>query len=283
MRIATVLTGALAAFLISLPVTGAEGNQTTAPPTLKIIHFDVGPGDFTLIIYENPKNEALNRTLLIDGATRSMARKVVIPGIVRERIKNLDYVIATQYGQPHFQGVKEVIRVIPMSGNGAVYTRDNVWTTKSDGSRVRNPPLNPGFEFSLGEKLTVKYLASGGMTDAIVAQVQQHQRDQSHDENSQEANTEASRSLAFKITFDNFQYFIGGDLTGGGQSGFGASPNLETLVARNAGRVDVLRVNNHGSPASSNAGFLSTLDPSVAIISAGQSESRNSQLAHTRA
>ncbi len=61
-----------------VPTRAADQNQQTAPPTLKIIHFNVGNGDATFVVVERGSTK---RTLLIDGGNWEMAGKVVIlPG-----------------------------------------------------------------------------------------------------------------------------------------------------------------------------------------------------------
>jgi beta-lactamase superfamily II metal-dependent hydrolase len=80
---------------------------------------------------------------------------------------------------------------------------------------------------------------------------------------------ENARSVALVITYGKFRYFIGGDLTGGGPTGWSGSPDIESRVAKDVGQVSVLRVNHHGSITSTNSVFLGTLNPTVAIISAG--------------
>jgi hypothetical protein len=80
---------------------------------------------------------------------------------------------------------------------------------------------------------------------------------------------ENARSVALIVRLGKFRYFIGGDLTGGGPSGWNSSPDIESRVAERIGAVAVLRVNHHGSVTSTNPVFLGALNPVVAIISAG--------------
>src|SRR5438270_12084507 len=82
-------------FAAEIPAQNAA--PATLPHTLKIVHFDVGLGDSTLIIYETPElkpPEPTRWTILIDGGSRAMARRIVIPGVIGEHIQELDYVIA---------------------------------------------------------------------------------------------------------------------------------------------------------------------------------------------
>jgi beta-lactamase superfamily II metal-dependent hydrolase len=87
------------------------------------------------------------------------------------------------------------------------------------------------------------------------------------------------KAWTLKISFRKFHYYIGGDLTGGGPSGWSAAPDIESHVAQYLGQVDVLRVNNQGSGTSTNQVFLAALNPKVAIISTGR-DAMNDRVFH---
>jgi hypothetical protein len=91
---------------------------------------------------------------------------------------------------------------------------------------------------------------------------------------------ENDASVALKLRYGGFDYFIGGDLTGGGRSGSKRTADVEGLVAAVVGDVDVLKVSHHGSTTSSNPTFLATLKPEVAIISVGTGGSNKSRYHH---
>ena len=87
-------------------------------------------------------------------------------------------------------------------------------------------------------------------------------------------------SISFVLSLGDFDMFIGGDLTGEtADSGYGAKyHDVETYLAPDIGEVDILRVNHHGSDHSTNAAFVSTLQPQVAVISVGNANTYG----HTR-
>jgi beta-lactamase superfamily II metal-dependent hydrolase len=74
-----------------------------------------------------------------------------------------------------------------------------------------------------------------------------------------------SFSIAMAVHFGTFDYFIGGDLPGGGNS----TTDIESQVASTVGDVDVLRVNHHGSNTASNSRFIKMLKPEQVVISVG--------------
>jgi len=73
-------------------------------------------------------------------------------------------------------------------------------------------------------------------------------------------------SIAFKLTYGEFDYFTGGDLVGVPDEGAPSWHDLETPVARVVGPVEVNELNHHGYLDSQNAFFLATLQPQVHII-----------------
>ena len=90
--------------------------------------------------------------------------------------------------------------------------------------------------------------------------------------------SENDLSVAFVISYGNFNMFVGGDTSGhNDRSSFKYSyHDTETCIAKDptivnlyGGTLDVLRVNHHGSSHSTNQVFLDMLDPTVSIVSVG--------------
>ena len=87
--------------------------------------------------------------------------------------------------------------------------------------------------------------------------------------------SENNCSLAFRLDYGGFSYFIGGDMAGVydapvagvSREGEPAWTELESAVAWVTGPVDVNAVNHHGTPDAANRFFLSILRPRVHILS----------------
>jgi beta-lactamase superfamily II metal-dependent hydrolase len=77
---------------------------------------------------------------------------------------------------------------------------------------------------------------------------------------------ENSLSCAIKITYGNFSYYTGGDLTGYPKPGRPAWHDLETPLAPVIGKTDVCVLNHHGYNNATNDFFIKTLVPRVFII-----------------
>lgn len=84
-------------------------------------------------------------------------------------------------------------------------------------------------------------------------------------------NTENEKSLSFLLTYNKFDFLISGDLTGrkhGGENAEVEAAVGEYIKSRNI-TVDILHVNHHGANNGSDSDFLESIQPTIAIISAG--------------
>jgi beta-lactamase superfamily II metal-dependent hydrolase len=77
---------------------------------------------------------------------------------------------------------------------------------------------------------------------------------------------ENTLSCALKITYGNFSYYTGGDVTGYPKPGRSAFHDVETPMARVIGEVDVCVVNHHGYNNATNDTFISTLKPRIFVV-----------------
>lgn len=76
-------------------------------------------------------------------------------------------------------------------------------------------------------------------------------------------------SCAIRITYGNFRYYNGGDLSGGNYTNYKSDErDMETPVAKVCGKVDVIKANHHGYYDTCNGFFLNTLSPHVVIVDA---------------
>lgn len=88
-------------------------------------------------------------------------------------------------------------------------------------------------------------------------------------------NTPNERSLAFLITFGDFDFLLSGDLIGrssGAENARVEEAVGEAIVAAGF-QVDILHVNHHGANNASSREFLEMIRPEIAIISAGNGNS----------
>ena len=72
-------------------------------------------------------------------------------------------------------------------------------------------------------------------------------------------------SMAFKVSYGDFDYYFGADNTGLQDSSVPKWFDVETALAASVGKVDAMVLNHHGNRDANNANFIGTLDPQVAI------------------
>ncbi|MGY0611262.1 ComEC/Rec2 family competence protein [Luteimonas sp. A501] len=83
--------------------------------------------------------------------------------------------------------------------------------------------------------------------------------------------TENTLSIAFRVTYGQFDYFTGGDLSSiDAETAFSPAPwkDVETPVGQASGPVDVMKANHHGSWDANSISFLAALRPRVIVVSA---------------
>ncbi len=87
-------------------------------------------------------------------------------------------------------------------------------------------------------------------------------------------------SLALLLSYGDFDYFTGGDMTG--QQGFGREPwfDVETPVSKAVGEVDALTLNHHGNRDATNENFLRALAPRVIVQQAWVSDQPGGEVFH---
>ncbi len=76
-------------------------------------------------------------------------------------------------------------------------------------------------------------------------------------------------SCSIRITYGNFKYYNGGDLSGGNWPSYKSNErDMETPMSKVCGKVDVAKANHHGYYETCNGAFLNNVSPDVLIIDA---------------
>ncbi|HET6201371.1 MAG TPA: MBL fold metallo-hydrolase [Planctomycetota bacterium] len=222
-------------------------------PTLKIYFLDVGQGDSTLIV------SPTGTSLLVDAGPEGEGTSTVVPFLLSHGVTTVNYALATHYHTDHIGGLDEVASALP--GPTTCYDRGLASTPSTTayanyasalaGARVS---IAPGTTIPLGGGVTVTCTnvngqIFGGPTVAVAG-------------TSQEEN---SRSVGLKVEFGSFDFWIGGDTTGGGNS----TADVETPLGSTIGNVEVIKASHHGSFTSSNAAFVAATQPDVSVFSCG--------------
>ncbi|MBD3234580.1 MAG: MBL fold metallo-hydrolase [candidate division Zixibacteria bacterium] len=225
-----------------------------------VIHcLNIGQGDCTLIQSPSGMN------IMVDSGPPS-SQWIVLNYLRNYNISHLEYIITTHYHADHIGGVNAIIEASDISVS-KVYDRG--WDYCSWSYENYYEPSVEDIRHTIVDG---QILDLGGGVEAKVVSVNGNEvlnepyRDAGCPPDNG-PNNENDFSVSLVIDYDDFQFFVGGDLSGLTN---GTYTDIETSVAPEVGDVEIYRVNHHGSYASSNQFFLNTTDPEVSVISVGQ-------------
>jgi beta-lactamase superfamily II metal-dependent hydrolase len=236
--------------------------------TARIYFVDIGQGAGTLIV------SPAGKTLLVDGGPPGGGTKI---GALLDTlgIATIDYTVLTHYHIDHDSGLMELLNAGRVAGiaydNGddpavqppgtstsSASTRGTYlnYVTATGHAGVTRQTITPGQVIDLGGGMKATCLAAAGhfLSGGSVAIT------------NDDLNSE---SISLLVEFNNFDFIISGDLTGGGSTSTAKTPDVETYVGQLAGDVDVAQINHHGSTTTSNQVYLSAVKAEVAVAQAG--------------
>ena len=248
---------------LSLLLLFAVFQQDSFSETLRIVHFNVGKGEATLVI--SPSGS----TILIDAGTETedpdIIAEMIADFLIAEGIESLTYTLATHFHLDHISAFTPLFEdhgFLPeIAFDRGAPGVDPAWTNCSSYREYINVVENHAVRDSIlagdiinlgsGVILTVIYSNGKFINSRTDNLLYQH-------------STENIRSTTILLEYHNFSYVIGGDLTGVGT----VYSDKETPVAGLIGDIDVFQVNHHGGNSSTNQNWLDVLRPEVGIVSA---------------
>lgn len=239
---------------------------------LKIHIINVQQG--TSIIAEGPGENG--KTLMFDFGKSSYASKELLPFLISEGFKEgtaFDYGVISHQDEDHYGGLELLtskgysFKELLDNGSTKGYPKKLEWPKKSNLITAK-----PGQSIKLGDGAEVLVVAvAGKMIDKYENKPSQ----------------ENDKSIVLLIRYGDFEFISAGDLGGGkGDSDCTGrktnQTNIESSVCKalyNEGLItshgyEVLHVNHHGSESSTNAHYMNTISPLVAIVSTGEGQSK---------
>jgi beta-lactamase superfamily II metal-dependent hydrolase len=233
------------ALALALAPTAALGQAVNGK--LQIHFMNVNQGDGALLI--SPGGE----TVLFDNGFRGYCDWPVsyMQGI---GVTQIDYHIASHYHDDHIGCTTEVLTEFPLKK--AAYDRGGTYSSQTF-TKYKQIIGTKRVTATAGTTITLDQGSANPVTIKIVA-LEGNGVPGADDEN--------DFSLAAVVRFGAFDAVIAGDLSG---VTTGHYTDIETSVAPLVGRVEVYKVNHHGSRYSSNEAWLEAIKPRIGVISAG--------------
>lgn len=204
---------------------------------MKIVFFDAGEGDCTLISTPNGKH------ILIDAGTE-YSRSTIVPYLNRNRINKIDYLIITHPHADHIGGLPYItanIRADTLVCTALTALNKNIKEVISDNDI-------PEKIVSAGNILTIENNIKLYFLNPPLKEIY------GSDDNAD--------CLVFKLKYKNFDALFTGDL----------NAKAEEYLVNKAGcflKSDLLKVPHHGSRTSSTPKFLIATLPYISVISCG--------------
>lgn len=220
---------------------------------LKIYCIDVDQGSSTLIVTPN------NKSILIDCGDDKTAESVYKIITDQAGLTSINYFVCTHYHGDHYGALDKLIKK-GITITDKFYDRNSQnWLSENRTNSTdykeykeyagsKRKYLRSGRKISIGEGVNVECIVANGRAKNETGSIEYPS-----DEN--------GYSLGLIITYNDFDFFITGDLTDE------VEPKLvEKRILKD---VDVYHVSHHGSETSSCINFLNTIKPEVCIISNG--------------
>jgi competence protein ComEC len=238
-RFLTLIATFIVALIAWVPATPILESKTSCEQCLSVSFLDVGQGDAILI--ETPDGYEM----LVDGGPdASVVRELTD---LRELFDTeIDVVVATHPDLDHVGGLVEVLERYDV---GTILMIDNEGSSDAAKAFASAVPkegaevilADAGQVVQLGASTTVQIFAPRG------------------DESLLESNT---ASIVLRVVYGNTSFMLTGD----------APMEIEDYLVKTYGSQldsDVLKLGHHGSKTSTSEGWLDTVTPTFAVVSAG--------------
>ena len=230
--------------VLAYVTTDKEPPNTKTPVSagdLTVTFIDVGQGDSALV------ETADGTRLLIDGGEYDAYHEELAPFLAEKNITSIDYALISHYHTDHMGGISELLEtgavdtlLIPKYDD-ANQNRERI-VKKANKHNIEINEICAGDILNLGDpnlKISVLHPLEGGFSKE----------------------EENNNSLVLMLDYAGEKFLFTGDLEDDAESVLLKNYDLE---------ADVLKVGHHGSSSSTSIRFLQAVDPTYAVIEAGE-------------
>lgn len=208
-----------------------------------IVHYiDVGQGDCILI-------QVNNKNLLIDSGPSSN-RKNLLTYLNKLKINKLDYIVATHPHEDHIGNMDTIIKRYTI---GEFYA-PKVTHTSTTFENMVSALIDKNLKINILKKGSTGIDLGENTKIQVFSPAEDMYSDNLND-----------YSPIIKIEFLNTSFLFTGDAE--------SYTEQQVLLENNNLKCDIIKIGHHGSSTSTSPNFLSAVNPSIAIISVGDSNS----------
>jgi competence protein ComEC len=224
--------------------------RTQFNQTLRITSVDVGQGDCTLVEFPGGKRALIDGGGFYDDRF-DVGRNVVAPFLWKQKILKIDYLVLTHPDPDHLNGLKFIARA---------FRAEELWDSGQESDSPFFEELMTTVRQKGIERISLFRGDEPRRINGVTVQPLHPSTEAAQIHSPRQRAKTNNLSLVLKLTFGRQSFLFTGDIE--------KEAEAELIASGVDLRSRVIKVPHHGSRTSSTPGFLSEVQPEIALISA---------------